>query len=340
MNKTPIRPVTILTGFLGTGKTTYLNALMKYYSNKRFAIIENELGTLNVDGMLLSKNYGQLIELQEGCICCTLNDDFYRSLESLLHNSDHFDELVIECTGLAIPAGVIEPFTMHPIFKKYFPLKRIICLVDASLIEDQIHERDEVLRQLTASDVIMINKTTEVQASYCSYLQEVLFNINPLATIVTATNRNDFPFEAIDKVIFRKKNESFSFLRNQSINTRIISSPVIANHHITDICTKTYTFRGEFNFIHLYLGLSKLVGKYNNKIYRMKGICYKTDEDKKIILQTVGSRVDMDYGSKWQKKEIKTNTMVFIGKELESLPIEPILKQILTTSPIEMNKLI
>jgi G3E family GTPase len=330
MNKSHVRPVTILTGFLGAGKTTYLNALMKSYPNKRFAIIENEIGQLNVDSMLLTENYGQLVPLQEGCLCCTLNDELYSSLELLYKKRDSFDELVIECTGLTIPTAIIEPFTMHPIFRDYFPLKKIICLVDAALIEDQIKERDEVLRQIMAADAIIINKTDDVHPTYLNSLYDYLANLNPLAKTLYSKGAMEFPFEIIEDIAYTKKIETFSFLKNPpNINTTIIGPSGFGRSHLNTISTRIYTFAEEFNFVDLFLGLSKLVAKYTNRIYRVKGIAYKKDSDKRIIIQAVGSRVDMSYGSQWQQKEKKLNTMLFIGKELDSLYIERLLKRLL-----------
>lgn len=330
MNKSHARPVTILTGFLGAGKTTYLNALMKSYPNKRFAIIENEIGQLNVYSMLLTENYGQLVPLQEGCLCCTLNDELYSSLELLYKKQDSFDELVIECTGLAIPTAIIEPFTTHPIFHNYFPLKKIICLVDAALVEDQIKERDEVLRQIMAADAIIINKTNDVHPTYLDSLYNYLANLNPLAKTLYSKGKMEFPFEIIEDIVSTKKIETFSFLKNLSPNkTTILGQSSFGKSHLNDISTRIYTFAEEFNFVNLFLGLSKLVGKYTNRIYRVKGIAFKKDSDKKIIIQAVGSRIEMSYGSQWKQQDKKLNTMVFIGKELDSLYIERLLTRLL-----------
>lgn len=334
MDKSNARPVTILTGFLGAGKTTFLNALMQSYPQKRYAIIENEIGQLNVDSFLLSENYGQLIPLQEGCICCTLNDEFYSSLELLYQRQDSFDELIIECTGLAMPAVIMEPFTTHPIFKDLFPLKKIICLVDAVLIEDQIKERDEVLRQITAADVVIINKADDVHPTYLKSLYDYLAHLNPLAKTLYSKGKKEFPFEIIENIMYTKKSETFSFLKNPTSNhATIIGQSSLGKPHLNDISTRIYTFVEEFNFINLFLSLSKLVGKYTNRIYRVKGIGYKRDNDKKIIIQAVGSRVDMDYGNQWKANEAKINTMVFIGKELDSLSIEDLLLQMLANHP-------
>lgn len=328
-----IRPVTILTGFLGSGKTTFLNALMASNPDKRYAIIENEIGKINVDGMLVSKNYDQLIELQNGCLCCTLNDDLYGALEILHGQTDDFDELIIECTGLALPATVVEPFTVHPIFKKYFPLKRTICMVDAELIEDQLEERDEALRQLTAADAIVINKTNFVQSDYVLHLRQRLGALNPLAKIFQEELKGTFPFMQLEKVTYSIPKTLFSIIKNGvKQSTGITPKLGVSYNHHSDVAVRTYTFEGEFNFLHLYLGLSRLVGKHRDKIYRMKGVGYKVDEEKRIVVQAVGARVDMDYGGSWKEDDDRRNTMVFIGKDIDGLHIDQILNDLLYTN--------
>jgi len=337
MDDLEARPVTILTGFLGSGKTTFLNELLKHYAEYRFAIIENETGQLNIDGMLLAKNYGQLIELQDGCICCTLNDDLYSALETLHEDRDSFDELVIECTGLAMPSTVMEPFTVHPIFKKYFPLKRVICLIDAEFIADQVKERDEVLRQITAADILLINKTVTVHPDYLNDLQTYLLTLNPLARLFCATSKKQFPFEEIEQVSYSyNNNKSFSLVENNKLSAiKAKTFSAFGQQHLSDISYRTYIFPGEFNYIDLFLALSKLVGKHMDRIYRMKGIGYKSDNDKKIVLQTVGSRVDLEYGDYWEEGEEKTNVLVFIGKKLDQLNIETLLNQMLKNPTFE-----
>lgn len=333
MQEYAIRPVTILTGFLGAGKTTYLNALMVANPDKRFAIIENEIGQVNVDGQLLPDNYGQLIELQDGCLCCTLNDDLYAALEQLNKKADDFDELIIECTGLALPATVIESFTVHPIFKKFFPLKRTVCLVDAELIEDQLEERDEALRQLTAADVILINKTGYVHTDYVLSLENKLTKLNPLARVVKEQSKGIFPFEEIEKVRYAAQKMFFAIAKGgigQAGSVFFHPNTPIKPHG--DIAVRTYVFDQEFNFMHLYLCLSKLVTKHRDKIYRMKGITFKKGERRKIVVQTVGSRIDMDYGGVWNDEDVITNTFVIIGKDIDSLQIDQLLRELLTIS--------
>ncbi|NGF57962.1 GTP-binding protein [Parapedobacter sp. SGR-10] len=323
MPSNDIRPVTILTGFLGAGKTTFLNALLRANPQKRYAIIENEIGQTNIDGMLVVDKGNQFVELQDGCLCCTLNDDLYRSLEALYHQKDNFDELLIECTGLALPEAIIEPFTVHPVFKKYFPLLRTVCMVDAELIEDQLAERTEPLKQLMAADALILNKTDLVRAGYVNDLQEYLASLNPFAKVFRSLEPAAFPLDEVDQVRYTPHSTFFSLAREkESTDTFIPRSKESRQTHHQDIAVRAYMIDAEFNLGQLYIGLSILIGKYRDRIYRMKGVVFKKDEDKKVIIQSVGARLYMDYGGHWENDHTKQNQFVFIGKELDGLHIE------------------
>ena len=153
------KPVTIITGFLGAGKTTYLNHLLKERSETRFAIIENEFGEKGIDGELVVRPDETIVEMNNGCLCCTLNDNLYDILNELHDRRDDFDEIVIEATGIADPTGLAAPFITHPLIKEHFPLRGVLCLVDAELIEDQLQDTEEAKNQVAYSDVLLVNKT-------------------------------------------------------------------------------------------------------------------------------------------------------------------------------------
>jgi len=109
------KPVTILTGFLGAGKTTFLNHLLARNEERRYAIIENEYGRQGIDNELVLRPDETIVQLDSGCLCCTLNDDLYDLLNDLHERRDEFDEIIIEATGLADPTGLAEPFLAHPL---------------------------------------------------------------------------------------------------------------------------------------------------------------------------------------------------------------------------------
>ena len=133
-------PVTILSGFLGAGKTTFLNYLLQENKGIRYAIIENEFGEQGIDNELVLRPDETIVELNSGCLCCTLNDNLYDILNELHERRSEFDEIIIEATGVADPAGLAQPFIVHPLIKKHFPLRGIICLIDSEQVEDHLKE--------------------------------------------------------------------------------------------------------------------------------------------------------------------------------------------------------
>ena len=120
------KKTTILTGFLGAGKTTYLNHLIRSNPNIRYAIIENEFGEESIDGDLIIRSSDNIVELNNGCLCCSLNENLYDLLSDLHSRKDDFDELIIEATGIADPANIAEPFIIHPAVKNTFKLVNFV----------------------------------------------------------------------------------------------------------------------------------------------------------------------------------------------------------------------
>lgn len=174
------KPVTILTGFLGSGKTTFLNHLLQQNPKTRYAIIENEFGEQGIDGELVVRPDETIVELNNGCLCCTLNDNLYDILNDLFDRREDFDEIVIEATGVADPTGLAQPFVSHPLIKEHFPLQGVICLVDAELVEDQLKDTEEAKSQIAYSDVLLISKTDLVDPDYVKELGHRLRSLNPL----------------------------------------------------------------------------------------------------------------------------------------------------------------
>jgi len=179
-------PVTILTGFLGAGKTTLLNELTQRNPTKKIAIIENEFGEIGIDNDLLIRPANGIVELSNGCICCTLNDELVEALQRLLGSDYDFDHLLVETTGIAEPDGVAEAFLATPEIQQYFRVDSVVAVADAHFVVDILEEREEAKKQLTFADFILINKASEVSLGHLQDIQRLLKQINPLARIETA----------------------------------------------------------------------------------------------------------------------------------------------------------
>ncbi len=155
-------PVYIITGFLGSGKTTFLNHFLKSKNNERIVVIENEIGKINIDGATLVTNTNDIIELTAGCICCSLNDELFDLLEELYVKKDEIDRILIETTGIADPGAIAVTFLNHPAVIKDFELINVIGVIDALFIESWLSETEEAIRQIAASDILLINKTDQI----------------------------------------------------------------------------------------------------------------------------------------------------------------------------------
>ena len=320
------KPVTILTGFLGAGKTTFLNALLTHQSNRKFAIIENEFGEENIDNELITRSDGDLIEMNNGCLCCTLNDNLYEILTELHKRRDTFDELIIETTGIADPAGVALPFLADAAIGRAFELKRVVCLVDAQLLEDQLRDTQEAIKQISFADVVIINKTDTVAADYIPKIQGILEGINPFAKILVG-NQNLYPIE-----------QAFAIERTTNEPPQSESTPTSGHHHHHhhahgDIVSLSFRFDEAFDLDFLSNRLTAFLMFQAVGVYRVKGILNVAGKSQKIVVQSVGRNLSIEGGAPWPEGQARVSRIVFIGKKLKAPGYEKMLRQCFSTVP-------
>ncbi|PRY37082.1 G3E family GTPase [Spirosoma oryzae] len=332
------KDVTILTGFLGAGKTTLLNALMNTRPHTRFALIENEFGKEGIDGDMVIRPDVDIVELSNGCLCCSLNDDLLTVLEELNDRSDRFDELIIETTGIADPANVALPFLMLPAVQRDFSLKRVVCLVDAELVEDQLRDTEEAIAQISFSDLIVINKTDRVSTVYLAKLVEMLQGMNPMAQILTG-HKEDYPIEAI--MAFTRTAIAPDKPGRFTPSRPVAKVPVVkprssasgSNHHHhkhSDIVSLSFRFTESMDLTSLYHRLMTLLLFQGQDIYRVKGIIYDQTRKERWIIQSVGKNITLLEGTPWQEDEEQLSRVVIIGKLLKPEDFEKMLRQCLS----------
>tara|TARA_B100000683_G_scaffold125849_2_gene123484 strand:+ start:1261 stop:2280 length:1020 start_codon:yes stop_codon:yes gene_type:complete len=329
------KPVTILTGFLGAGKTTFLNHLLEQNKDTRYAIIENEFGERGIDNELVIRPNESIVELNNGCLCCSINDNLYEILNELHERKDQFDELIIEATGVADPRGLAEPFIAHPLIKKHFPISAIICLIDSELVESQLEETEEAINQITFSDVLLINKTDLVSDDYVLHLESRLSQMNPLARLVKGFK------SAYPQIDFIKESENLEsiFQTKDKVNSinETLSFPVQKPHHhhhhkhTEEVNSETFIFNRPFDFDKLYHYLFVYLTFQSKGLYRMKGLVWLNGKDEEYVIQSVGKRFDIQEKSKWTATRQKQSTIVFIGKQLQRQGLEKLLKQCLAS---------
>ncbi|MEY2913969.1 MAG: hypothetical protein RLZZ184_3278, partial [Cyanobacteriota bacterium] len=180
-------PVTVLTGYLGAGKTTLLNHILTYEHGKKVAVIVNEFGEVGIDNQLVIDADEEIFEMNNGCICCTVRGDLIRIIGNLMKRRDKFDHLVIETTGLADPAPVIQTFFVDEDLQSQLSLDAVVTVVDSKHIW-QHWEADEAQEQIAFADVILLNKTDLVTAEVLDELETRIRSMNAMAKIYRTHN--------------------------------------------------------------------------------------------------------------------------------------------------------
>jgi G3E family GTPase len=189
-------PVTVLTGFLGAGKTTLVNRILSENHGKRIAVIENEFGEVGVDHELVIGADEEIFETSNGCICCTVRGDLIRILGQLRKRRDRFDSVLIETTGLADPGPVAQTFFIDEELKEHYALDAIVTLVDARHIEQELQSSPIALEQIAFADVILLNKIDLVDAAALARIERRVRGISATAAVIHSRNA-DVPLERV-----------------------------------------------------------------------------------------------------------------------------------------------
>lgn len=181
-------PVTVLTGFLGAGKTTLMNRLLTEQHGQRIAVIENEFGEVGIDHELVINADEEIFEMNNGCICCTVRGDLIRIMGNLMKRRDKFDHILIETTGLADPGPVVQTFFVDDDMKEQLVINAVVTLVDAKHIWQHIDDADEAKEQIAFADVILLNKCDLVTPAELDRLEARLKGMNGMAKIHRTVN--------------------------------------------------------------------------------------------------------------------------------------------------------
>ena len=190
-----IIPVSILTGFLGAGKTTLLNYILRGQSKYKFAIIVNEIGKIGIDGQLVENQKDEMVELSNGCVCCTVRKDLVQGIQRLLKKGG-FDYILIETTGIADPGPVAQTFVNIPALQRFVQLDAIITVVDAEQILKQLAETEVATDQIAMADFVLLNKTDLVDEAQLGRVSEKIRALNP-HTRILRTTQSEVPLDRV-----------------------------------------------------------------------------------------------------------------------------------------------
>lgn len=310
-------PATILTGFLGAGKTTLLNRILSEHHGQRIAVIENEFGETGVDGDLLIQGEEQIVEMNNGCICCTVRGDLVRILGDLSQRNQagelRFDRVIIETTGLADPAPVAQTFFVEENIRNQYKLDGIITVVDAVHGMQQLDEHHEALEQAGFADRILLSKTDLVNAEAVQTMTARLRKINPRAPIKQVHFGKTDIADILDIA-------GFSLDEILKIEPDFLED--VSHEHDDDI--SSFVFRSEqaFDLQKLEVFMGGLLEIFGTQLLRYKGILHINGDEHRTVFQGVHMLLGGEQGSAWKPNEKRESVLVFIGKELPRKEIE------------------
>lgn len=310
-------PVTILTGFLGAGKTTLLNYILKQNHGYKFAVIINEVGKIGIDGALVEKTDDDVLELSNGCLCCTVRKDLVKGVQSLVKKGG-FDYLLIETTGIADPGPVAQTFLNIPALQQFVRMDSIITVVDAEQIEKQMKETETAREQVAMADFLLLNKTDLVSAEHLEKLEAKVRELNPHATIFRTSQSQANLKEILDM-------NAFKLDQKLTVDPEFLNELNTRHHH--DIQSFSFEFDKPFNVEKFEFFVQKL--SEDEKVYRSKGFLSITGNPRRAIFHGVNNRFTIMWDRLWEKDEKRTSQLVFIGKHLDEKKIRAELEKCL-----------
>ena len=335
-------PVTVVTGFLGAGKTTLLRHLLQHNQGRRIAVLVNEFGEVGIDGELLrscqvceedESPENNIVELTNGCLCCTVQEEFYPTMQELLKRRDRIDCILVETSGLALPKPLVQAFRW-PEIRNSATVDGVLTVVDAQALAEGTlvgdlealeaqrqadpnleHETpiEELFEdQLACADLVLLTKTDLIDQASLIKVREWLSRELPPGVKVVSCQQGDV-----------ETNLLLGF--NAAVEDHLESRPSHHDHeeeheHDDDINSVQLIVDQAFEPTALIEKLKELV--QHQEIYRIKGFVDVPNKPMRMVLQGVGNRFDSFYDRLWLNDEPRQTRLVFIGRELNSTQVE------------------
>ena len=310
----------MLTGFLGSGKTTLLNHILSSMEHKmKFAVIENEFGDVGIDeNILVESSEETIIEVMNGCICCTVRGDLTETLDNMYDRIKDFDGVLIETTGLADPAPVAQTFFVDDKVVERYRLDGIITVVDAKHIIQHLDDEkpedieNESVEQLAFADRIMLNKIDLVDEEGLKMVETRIKSINNHAPIFRTENSLIDPKELINI-------GSFDLDRTLEMDPEFLDTDA-EHEHDQRVTSTSARFEGDLNVNKLERWIGTLMREKGEDLFRYKGVLSVKGMDEKFVFQGVHMLFSGDYSKEiglWKEGETRECRFVFIGRDLD-----------------------
>lgn len=306
-------PVTVLTGFLGAGKTTLLNSILSQDHGYKCAVIINEFGAISIDHQLVVGIDEEILELNNGCLCCRVRGDLIKSLGDLLNRQKRFDYVLIETTGLADPGPVAGTFKTTELADR-LRLDGIVTVADAKFLEKELADAAEAKAQIAFADVILLNKTDLATPAELDRIEGRIRKMNPLARI-RRTEHSQIP---VAELLNIKAHALQNALKLEDHDHEHDHEHV---HHDEHVRSFFIVDDRPLDLHKLETWLSQVIQTMGPNIYRSKGILHISGQPKRVVFQGVQMLFDAAPDRFWNPGEPRQNQMVFIGKDLDEATI-------------------
>lgn len=307
-----MRPVSIVTGFLGAGKTTLINTLLANANGRRYAVVVNEFGDVGVDAELLETTDSKdaIYQLENGCLCCELQGDFAKLAKKLAKRED-FERLIVEMSGAADPIPVIHPFLNQSGLGKHFQLDAVITVVDVRNWME-IREKDQLAdAQVRAGDFLVLGQDDDCCEADMEKLRQKLRELNPFAMQVGSVEVNQTPDLLVDTA-------AFDLEKHLQADPDFLDE--FARRHTKQYESQVLIWEHPLNALKFEAILREISEEF--RIYRAKGIVQFKDYAKRAIIHGVNNRFHMVWGAPWEKKEKGLSKLVLIGSDLKNTQLK------------------
>jgi G3E family GTPase len=305
-------PVTVITGFLGAGKTTLVNHILDTTRPMQIGIVVNEFGEVGIDGQLIVADEEAVVEINNGCVCCTVRADLVSSvLDLLTRYGDRLERLIVETSGLADPAPVLQSFLADPDLRNRVELEAVVAVVDACHAHAQLGD-DIAREQIVFADRIVINKTDAATPAQRAALVDTLSALNPTAKLEFTTH------SAVD-VSALLGARSFSLDNLLSIEPDLLDDGAHDHEHDNSIEACAFVLPGEVDAERFNRWVNRLVQTHGQQLLRMKGVLNMRGEGRRLYFHSVHMLMDTRFGKAWARDEIRESRFVMIGRGIDAV---------------------
>jgi G3E family GTPase len=302
-------PATVVTGFLGSGKTTLINRILREQHGRKLAIIVNEFGEISIDGQLvIHDSEQQLVEFNNGCLCCTVRGDLVETLDRLQQRAGQLDGILIETTGLADPAPVASTFFAADEVKAGIRLDAFVTVVDAVNLERNLTQCNEAVEQVAFSDIVLINKMDLVTAEQIAAIERRVRHLNPIARIYHTTNAEIDLSDIIDV-------GAFDLAQKLEVDPEFLGEHL--HEHDPAIGSFVLEERREVDVNRLMTWMNAMAQSRGDDLYRTKGIFYAKGFEERLVFQSVRMLTTLRRDRPWETDETRMTQFVVIGKNLD-----------------------